>query len=63
MPNIQHIAGFDNILADTLDRLPYTSVDKYKPITSKYQCNANKLFATDRVEDNKHCFSIDLLNV
>ena len=27
-PNIQHIAVFDNIVADTLSRLPYTLVDK-----------------------------------
>ena len=28
-PNIHHIAGVDNILADMLIRFPYTSVDKY----------------------------------
>ena len=27
--NIQHIAGFDNIVYDALIILPYTSTDKY----------------------------------
>ena len=33
--DIQHIAVVDNIVSDTLSILPYTSVDKYKPSTSK----------------------------
>ena len=36
-PNIQHIAGFDNIVADTLSILPSTPSDKYKTCTRKYQ--------------------------
>ena len=52
-PNIQHIAGVDNIVADTLGRLPSVSSNKYKPCTSKDQCFANELFAIGRVENNE----------
>ena len=34
-PNIQNIYGVDNIVSDTLNRLPYIPVDNYEPITSK----------------------------
>ena len=37
-PNIQHITGVDNIVADTLIILPYISVNKYKPRKSKSLC-------------------------
>ena len=47
-PNIQHIYGIDNILADTLSRLASTSVDKYNPSTREYQCCANELFRISR---------------
>ena len=62
-PNIQHLAGVDNIVADTLIRLPSTPKDKYKPCTSKAQCCANKLFAIGRVENNEYCFLLNLLTV
>ena len=47
-PNIQHIAGVDNIVADTISRLPYTPSDKNNPCTRKAQCHANELFAIGR---------------
>ena len=34
-PNIQHIAGIDNILADTLSRMPSTPSNKNEPCTQK----------------------------
>ena len=37
-PNIQHIAGVENILVDTLIRLSYTPSDKNYPFTRKSQC-------------------------
>ena len=43
-PNIQHIDGVYNIVSDTLIIFPYTSVNKYEPITSKSQCCADELF-------------------
>ena len=49
-PNIQHITGFDKILADTLSKLTYTSVDKYATSTSKAQCHTNKIFTIGREE-------------
>ena len=48
-PNIQHVAGVDNIIADTLSRLSSMPSDKYKPCTRKYQCRSNKLSAIGRV--------------
>ena len=61
--NIQHIAGVDNIVADKLSRLPYTSVDKYEPITSKSQCHANELFAIGRDRNNEDYLPLNILNV
>ena len=49
-PNIQHISVVDNIVAYTLIILPSTTIDKYKPCTSKSQCRANELFVIGRVE-------------
>ena len=37
-PNIQHIAGVENILVDMLIRLSYTPSDKNYPFTRKSQC-------------------------
>ena len=47
-PNIEHISGFDKIVAYTISRLPYTSVYKYDPSISKAYCFANELFAIVR---------------
>ena len=55
-PNIQHISGVDNIVSDTLSRLPYRPSDKYKPCTKKAQCCANELFTPVRVENNEDFF-------
>ena len=51
-PNIQHIPGVDNIVADTLSRLPSTPSKKYEPCTSKAKFHANGLFKIVRVEKN-----------
>ena len=47
--NIQHIAGFENLVADTLSRFSYTSIDNCDPCTRKDQCQANKLFNIGRL--------------
>ena len=52
-PNIQHIAAVENIVADTLSRLPSTPSDKYESCTRKAQCSLNKLFALGGLENNK----------
>ena len=62
-PTIQHIAGFDNILSDTLSKLPSKPNDKYYPYTRKAQCRANELFTIGRVENNEDCFPLNLLIV
>ena len=51
-PNIQHIYGVDNIESDTISRLPFMLVYKYKPITMKSQFHANNLFAISRDGEN-----------
>ena len=61
--NIQHIAGFNNIVADTLIRLPYTPSNKYKPCTIKAQRQANVLFAIGGIENNEDFFPLNLLIV
>ena len=59
-PNIQHIAGVDNIVADTLSRLPSTTSDKYEPCKRKSRCRANELFTIGRVENNEACFPLNI---
>ena len=61
--NIYHIAGVNNILADTLIIFPSTPVNKYDPNIQKLQCFANYLFTISRAENNEDCLSINLLNV
>ena len=48
-PNIQHINVVDNMVADTISRLTYTTIDLDEPITNRARIWANELFAT-RVE-------------
>ena len=62
-PNIQHIYGVDNIVADTLSILPYKPSNKYEPCTRKAQCCANNLFEIGRVENNEGCFPLNILIV
>ena len=52
-PNIQHISGVDNRVADTLRTLSYTSIDKYDTCLRKDQCCANELFTIGRVKKTK----------
>ena len=52
-PNIQQIAGVDNLVADTLSILTSTPSDRYEPCTMKAQCREKKLFSIDRVENNE----------
>ena len=62
-PNIQHISGVDNIVSDTIIRLPSTPSDKYKTCTRKAQCRANELFSMNRVENHEYCFLLNILIV
>ena len=45
-PNIQHIPGVDNIVADTLSRLPSANTDREDDSTERL-CRTNKLFVTN----------------
>ena len=62
-PNIKHIAGVDNIIPETLSRLPSKTRNKYEPCTRKAQCHENELFAIGRVENNEYCFQLNILIV
>ena len=52
-PNIQHIAVVENIVADTLSRLPSTPSNKYNPCTRKVQYCTNESFTLGRIENNE----------
>ena len=62
-PNIQHIYGVDNIVADMFSRLPSTPRDKYEPFTRKARCCVNELFVIGWVENNKDFFPLNILIV
>ena len=62
-PNIHHIYGVDNILADPLSRLPYTPNNKCNTCTRKAQCRTNKLFVIGRIENNRDHFLLNILIV
>ena len=62
-PNIQNIAGVDNIASDTLSRLPFMPRDKYKTCKRKSQCRANDLFTLASIGNNKYCFQLNILIV
>ena len=49
-PNIQHIAGVDNIVADTLSRMLSNPSDKYEPCPS----NSSHLFLTSPATNTTH---------
>ena len=52
--NIQHIAGVDNIVADTLSILLSMPSNKYNPCTRKVQCCAKYSFVFGRVENTEN---------
>ena len=62
-PNIQNIAGVENIVSDTLSRWPSMPSGKYNTCTRKAQCCTNKSFTIGRVENNKDNFPPNLLIV
>ena len=62
-PNIQHIDGVDNIVADTLSIMPSMPSDKYEPCTRKDQCCANELFAIGSLENSQYFFPLNILIV
>ena len=45
--NIQHISGVDNIVADTLSRLPSANNKQDDPSTGTGQIRVNTLFAAN----------------
>ena len=45
-PNIQYIAGVDNIVADTISRFPSTYIYQYDTITIRYLSQVDDLLTT-----------------
>ena len=62
-PNIQHISGVDNKVANTLSRFMSMPINKYVSCIRKAQCCANKLFTLSRLEKNKYCLPLNILIV
>ena len=62
-PNMHHISGVDNIVADTISKLSCIYIDKYNPSTRKARYRVNESFAIIRAENNEDCFLLNLLNV
>ena len=60
-PNIQHIAGVDNTVADTLSHLPSTNCDEQTQSTDRESHHANELFAIN--EPNAAAFPLTLVLV
>ena len=51
-PNIQHIARLDNVVADTLSRLPSANTDENSPSTMMDMYQANEFFALDTNDES-----------
>ena len=49
-PNIHHKAGIDNIIADTLSRLPPENIDQDESSTMNDSHQANDIFAFNNYE-------------
>ena len=60
-PDIRHIAGVENIVADAISRLPMTHNNEQKEAsTSELHCRLNELFIRERNEANENGFPLDL---
>ena len=60
-PDIRHIAGVENIVADAISRLPMTqNNDRVEVSTSELHCRMNELFLRERDETNDNGFPLDL---
>ena len=53
-PNIQHISGVDNIVADMLIITPYVKNDQVKTNTINFQCCNNKIFTTSVLQEQEY---------
>ena len=59
-PKIQHIAGIDKIVADTLRHLPSEKINRDESNTMNDSRQANELFTFDNDEYNKVTFQLTL---
>ena len=64
-PDIRHISGVDNIVADAISRLPTANKDEEEPRTEVQRLN--EMFinneANDLLAENDESFPLDLLQV
>jgi hypothetical protein len=61
-PNIQHIPGVDNIVVDTLSRLPSANTDREDDSSTESLHRTNKLFVTN-VQATDDSFPLTLSTV
>jgi hypothetical protein len=62
-PNIQHIAGIDNVVVDMLSCVPSANSDQDELEPSTAQCHANKIFAIEKDTTNNDGFPLMLIRV
>jgi hypothetical protein len=62
-PNIQYIAGIDNVVADMLSRVPSANCDQDELAPSTAQSRAKELFALEVNTANDDGFALSLIKV
>jgi hypothetical protein len=63
VPNIQHIAGVDNVVADMLSRVPLANCDRDELQHNNAQHDAKELFALEVSTANDDGFPLSLIKV
>ena len=61
--NIEHIKGKDNIVADTLRRLPSANTERSEPSTETAQTRLNEMFTQSKGSSDTYGFPLDRSNV
>ena len=60
-PNIKHISGVDNLVADTLSRFMSKTIDWYKLSTTRDLSRAKELFTTRSEQNIEEGYNLDLM--
>ena len=62
-PDIRHISGVENVVADAISRLPMAQNDENESSTSKIQRQMNEMFNLEQDESNDNGFPLQLSEV